>query len=593
MNCSNCGAMLEEDAAFCPECGTPVKMKPAGQIFCPECGTPANPGDAFCGECGHPFDAPAFEYEETETQETDGGTRKRPGIFSFKNNGMQNGLPRPAMIGIIAAAVVVLIFLFTRTDLYRRTLMSPAKYWRYTEKQALKNTLPAALSFYDETAGSLSDDNNAATVEVNMKIEDAGSDLLWDLEDSAGADLTWFNSASIRTSAEKKKDILATETTLQLNDQDIITADITMDLEEEMLYMLIPELTEKALLESELDSSTTRSLTRALDNEELMEAVEALPSSAELKKLVNRYSKIVLNNVKDVKKESDEVSKKGIEEKCTELTVKIDEDAEYDILKAIAKEASKDKDLQKLAEKLDVEDELEDMIEEIEDLEKDRFYYGTDIKMKVYVDHKGNIIGRKIEVAGEDVAEYYFLTKGKNTALDCVIGEDEVTLSGKGTRSGSKYSGTYTLMTDDNEELEIEIEDLDLLKLKKGYINGKFTFPVDSVMNQYQYTSYGRLLSDGDMAVSMDITSGKKELAADISLLLDGEPLATFGCSVSGSGSAKTLKPSSYEEYDLSDNSDMEDYIDEAEDGFEKVMDNLSKCGFPEEYIEELEDALY
>jgi len=49
--CPNCEAPLAANAKFCPECGTPLKVKtecancgaeiPRGAKFCPECGTPA------------------------------------------------------------------------------------------------------------------------------------------------------------------------------------------------------------------------------------------------------------------------------------------------------------------------------------------------------------------------------------------------------------------------------------------------------------------------------------------------------------------------------------------------------------------------
>jgi len=56
MNCTKCGATLESDAVFCPECGTPVEKQEqpqqAATIFCPMCGAALEEGSEWCTSCG-------------------------------------------------------------------------------------------------------------------------------------------------------------------------------------------------------------------------------------------------------------------------------------------------------------------------------------------------------------------------------------------------------------------------------------------------------------------------------------------------------------------------------------------------------------
>ena len=78
--CSNCGSLLEEDAAFCTSCGTPVPKEntvvepnveeekveeiPEDKVcqtkeevqkkICIKCGAEIEEGDAFCLNCGEP-----------------------------------------------------------------------------------------------------------------------------------------------------------------------------------------------------------------------------------------------------------------------------------------------------------------------------------------------------------------------------------------------------------------------------------------------------------------------------------------------------------------------------------------------------------
>ena len=45
--CPDCGALLDPDARFCPQCGKKLTL------VCPECGAPVDLGSRFCKQCGH------------------------------------------------------------------------------------------------------------------------------------------------------------------------------------------------------------------------------------------------------------------------------------------------------------------------------------------------------------------------------------------------------------------------------------------------------------------------------------------------------------------------------------------------------------
>lgn len=48
MNCPNCQKPLQEDAKFCPNCGTAITKNQ----HCPSCGKKTDPGWVFCPGCG-------------------------------------------------------------------------------------------------------------------------------------------------------------------------------------------------------------------------------------------------------------------------------------------------------------------------------------------------------------------------------------------------------------------------------------------------------------------------------------------------------------------------------------------------------------
>ncbi len=57
VQCTGCGAQLDDDARFCEVCGMPVGQSvqeepPVQEQVCVNCGNPLREGAAFCGMCG-------------------------------------------------------------------------------------------------------------------------------------------------------------------------------------------------------------------------------------------------------------------------------------------------------------------------------------------------------------------------------------------------------------------------------------------------------------------------------------------------------------------------------------------------------------
>ena len=71
-NCSRCGAVLSEGAAFCSGCGERVESKES-LPFCVQCGSEIPEGAQFCSNCGAPRGGTATNrspYSAPQTSET-------------------------------------------------------------------------------------------------------------------------------------------------------------------------------------------------------------------------------------------------------------------------------------------------------------------------------------------------------------------------------------------------------------------------------------------------------------------------------------------------------------------------------------------
>ena len=87
--CANCGAVIDNDALWCPQCGAdagkavereepvvqpvpdPVVSSPAQPAFCSACGSPVLPGAAFCSACGAPLKANVVPPQQPDVQHVD------------------------------------------------------------------------------------------------------------------------------------------------------------------------------------------------------------------------------------------------------------------------------------------------------------------------------------------------------------------------------------------------------------------------------------------------------------------------------------------------------------------------------------------
>lgn len=53
IECSNCGAQIEENMKFCTECGSKMELpETTEELKCPSCSAQLPPNTSFCTECG-------------------------------------------------------------------------------------------------------------------------------------------------------------------------------------------------------------------------------------------------------------------------------------------------------------------------------------------------------------------------------------------------------------------------------------------------------------------------------------------------------------------------------------------------------------
>ena len=117
--CMNCGIELNEDARFCPECGSPTLLgaglvEPGGQaqVACPACGALNDSTNKHCAECGAALWQPKPDLRESTTamriqrereEYTTGESRKRTLLY-----GGIAGAALAAVLGVSCVASGIL-----------------------------------------------------------------------------------------------------------------------------------------------------------------------------------------------------------------------------------------------------------------------------------------------------------------------------------------------------------------------------------------------------------------------------------------------------------------------------------------------------
>ncbi|SHO48592.1 zinc-ribbon domain-containing protein [Anaerocolumna xylanovorans] len=627
MFCRNCGSAVQDTSKFCTKCGYRIERdsQPEDQNNVqpvegtenaeqPEAYDPAaaayNPAAEAYDPAGEAYDPAAAAYDSAAAGYNSAAagynSAANQGISSEVLPGKRKGIKfrgKKAIIIVAAAVVLLLIGGVANAAAIQNfaisTFSSPEKYYQYVEAKSMEDTFSVVASLYDSNVReSFHWYDRSASGEINLELGEKGQDAL-NMLGTQGIDVSWLKKAGISFDASVKDNLLNTNMKLTVNGDKLISGDATLDLEKEIAYLQLPELTEKYL---GMKLSDMDELFKSLDMMKKM--YDSCPDKDEVNKLLNKYFSLAMSYVDDVKKSSATLSEEGITQKLTVLEIKIDGDTIRDMTEAILKTMQDDKELEDIIKKLDsvYEDmnseygDSEDLYESFQDGIKDSLenidelsaYEGLQ-NMTVWVDSKGEIKGRSIEFDDGKI-EVLMPEKGKNFGFEASVKYEDNTysLSGSGKRSGSKIDGDFEATYNGDGLIDINVKDFDAENMRDGYVNGTFTVKpssqiskVFSMADTYDISSYIK-----DMALKMDVSMKKDSASTKLSLLENNKLWGILMISANtGSGKKINLPDDSKvvftdDEYDVSGWTDTFDW-----NGF---LDKLSNTDLPSEWIDEL-----
>ena len=488
-----------------------------------------------------------------------------------------------------------------------KTVSSPEDYYKKVESRELGELVKSLTSIYDVYTQSVQE-YKGTSGKVEIKLEDGAKSLL-SLAAMGGTDLSWLENGYLTFEMNTKEDAFQYAGTLGLKDTGILSFESIVDLEKEKLYLLLPELSKQYISSS---MNTYGSLNNPL--KEYAELLQVLPKSDSVEKLLNRYIDIALDSIDDVETKKDTIAVQGVKEDATKITVTITLLQVRQMVEAITKELPEDKEFKEvyntlynaLKDKTDIStydevmEEVKELYEEVvERRENNLEEPDSTLSMDIWVDDRGEVIGREFNIDTESGFRYLTAESGDDIATEInLYGDaDSIVFEGKGKKSGDCVTGDYTLYTNGEEIFTFKTSKLDMKALMKGEYDGKVRVGFGQGLlkdinsgSDYtgmvsEYANFMNSLSKIDLEVCGK--TNKESGKVSFTIYLSDQAFVKFIVS------SKVQKTEDFSIPKDSDVVDSEDYNAmaqwESSISLDQIIKNLKKAGVPQEYLDSLE----
>lgn len=277
---------------------------------------------------------------------------------------------------------------------------------------------------------------------------------------------------------------------------------------------------EESIKESD-NPELMESFSKSLENIENPDVnAEPLLSQADFEDIIGRYSDIIIKNIKNVEMEKNfECEADGVKCEYTKLIVNFDQGTLFSIIKDMINEFPKEeKILDIIAENTEFSKEellssLKDISKKFGGLEMD----GGEVyaKMNVFVNSKGEIVGRGFENAGDygDYSIGYICTENGNNygvSLFAEIDGERYSAQGSAAESAGKYTGKLTVSGNGQENIfGVSFKDFEC---GENYLKGEATFDLSAFgLDDLTFIFDEK---DGDQTCAFDFTYGGSKIGS-------------------------------------------------------------------------------
>lgn len=561
-------------------------------MFCQNCGVPTEGEQTLCNECAAKKSAPVQEASPADTFTL---STADDAVAAPKAPKKKGGLIAAIIALVAVAGIAVAVFLGWNSikGFYGRTFQAPEDYFADVESQAISKYSADFVEVYGKTLSTYDASQSGAKAKLQLTLGDSILALAETTLQQQGMDmdLGWLNKISLSMDTNLQDDAARTILALGLGNEDLLSGDVIVDMEDGKVYMTIPELN-KDYISGDMDT-TAMSNAFAESKKMMDDLVKDLPSEDEMQELIDTYVDIALSCIDDVEKETDTISVGDASQKMVILTAKIKEKDLLNMAEKMLKEAKKDKTLKKAINafgdyanavnsmqgysyEMDLYEEFESSIPSLLDqidAAKGDISGNNYLKLEIYVDTQNNVRGHELSVysdgeqSGETIS-WLTAAKGGTVYTEAKLGE--VQIEGEKTEKRGVSEGFYTLTVDEQELGTLKFEDVTensgTLKL----------VPSEEIMNSaLSGSNIPTSLLGGNIALKLTYS----ENACSATVLVGSNTLVALDITAETYDGGKISTPS---------NSVDAEYITQwlADADFDTVLDNLDRANVPAALIE-------
>lgn len=466
--------------------------------------------------------------------------------FNYTNeNNFRQKKPKRKKPLIAAGIIIILLAILAVTalafgDKIQNTLSiitkSPRDYYAYIENRSAEKAVDKLIAMMNmgttdnklafETSAKLTYDKDT----VGALIKSNTGMSIEDLEAALGISL---DSIGFNINAASDDNALYGKIGVNLNNVDIITAEIFLDYVAKEMLTRLPDLSD-AYLRQSLDMSELDNELPSIDLKDYSAFLNLLKSERN-GNFLKHYIRLITEEIRDVKLSKGEILNVGdLSVEANLLSVSIYPEDIKNISVKILEEAKNDEFIMELCQLLDIskEDYKENIEEALENV-KGSPVEDDDVVfiMDVYADNSGKILGRKIRyneaVEDDSVIAYYYVEQSNKGAYEFYVNSDNpensFRLSGNHTINDKSFTGEAVidinsdLSSMSNISLEINYEDF------KTQIKDNFLY-LDGVISLSSYAMYG-------IDVELEFSSQGREQLTTLKLKMGNTSLVTFDTS--------------------------------------------------------------
>ncbi len=574
-------------------------------MICKYCSKEIADDSKVCEFCGKALEKEVKEQEtvqETPVQETHvQEAPKEPEVIAApkKKNGLFIALSIIAVI-IVIAVVVVACFGDAIKGAYMKSFSSDEDYFRYVADKSVTSFSENLTDGYGKLVGGVTAEGGASAVKSTFKINvgDKALDLLKEsLGEGVNVDLQWLKKVSVDMDVNIKDSLERIFAAVKVDGKTIVDADIFADAKSGDLFVGLLSLSDKYLkISGNTAQAEGNTAVDILGDEEF---IKALPSEKVFASLIDRYTSVILDNIKTIEKSSEAVKLGNVEQELTVIDIEITHQDFLNISKAVLETVKTDEELKtvltdifKYLEKTDtsynaeemIKDFYEDLDESLNGLAEEELQQGVLI-ITQYVDSSNETVGLKAAFDGQEQISYINLCNGEDFATELKV-EKVLTVKGEGTEKKDVVNGKYELILENTKLADITVKDLvEKDDTAKGAIYVAPTSALYELMDMDSDVSTALSIANIQLEIAFDIT--EKSARVDLNVLSGGELFA--GITVTGEEvkAENITVPSGDKVYDETKANEWAQSLDAS-----KIFENLKNAGIPQEFIDLIEMML-